>query len=65
MKSADMKYVDQSRAAALLGIPEPDLCRISSEAGLGHLEKAGTKDRWYFTYEELRKICLHAMQQVH
>ena len=65
MKTPETKYVDQGRAAALLGIPEADLCRISREIGLGHKEQDGTKEKRYFTYEELRKICLHAQQHVH
>jgi hypothetical protein len=49
----------------LLGIPEPELCRISSESGLGHTERSGSHEETFFTYEELRQICLISVQQVH
>ena len=65
MNSSVPKYVTQSRAAMLLGIPENELSRISSEAGLGHTEQAGGQQETFFTYEELRKICLMTLQQVH
>lgn len=59
------KYVTQGRAAMLLGIPESELSRISSESGLGHTERAGNQEETFFTYEELRKICLLNVQNVH
>ena len=37
------KYVTQERAALLLGIPEEELSRISSESELGHTERAGNQ----------------------
>jgi hypothetical protein len=51
------KFVTQARASFLLGIPQEDLRRISEESGLGHLERAGNEEEFYFTYEELRRIC--------
>jgi hypothetical protein len=65
MNSSVPKYVTQSRAAMLLGIPENELSRLSSESGLGHTERAGGREETFFTYEELRKICLMTVQQVH
>ena len=65
MNSSIPKYVTQSRAAMLLGIPENELARICSEAGLGHTERAGEEEVTFFTYEELRKICLMTLQEVH
>jgi len=65
MDSQVPKYVTRGRAAVLLGIPERELCRISSESGLGHMERAGDQEEIFFTYEELRKICLLCMHQVH
>ena len=65
------KYVTQARAAFLLGIPEEELGRISNESGLGHKERAGNEQETFFTYEELRQVCMlavhHApeMQKVH
>jgi hypothetical protein len=62
------KYVTQARASFLLGIPETELGRISMESGLGHVERAGNEEETYFTYEELRRICMLAagqMQAVH
>jgi hypothetical protein len=51
------KFVTQARASFLLGIPPEDLRRISEESGLGHLERVGNEEEFYFTYEELRRIC--------
>ena len=65
MNSSVPKYVTQGRAALLLGIPESELSRISSESGLGHTERAGEQEEIFFTYEELRRICLMAVHQVH
>ena len=59
------KYVTQGRAAMLLGMREEELTRISQESGLGHVERAGNQEEIFFTYEELRKICLMAVHQVH
>jgi hypothetical protein len=59
------KFVTQGRAALLLGIPEDELSRISSESGLGHTENAGSQTETFFTYDELRQICLLTTQQVH
>jgi len=52
------KYVTRERAALLLGIPEEELSRISGESELGHTERAGDQEETFFTYEELRQICL-------
>jgi hypothetical protein len=57
MKSTELRYVTQERAAALLGIPENELSRISQESGLGHRERAGNQEEIFFTYQELRQIC--------
>jgi hypothetical protein len=65
MDSPVPKYVTQGRAAMLLGIPENELSRISNESGLGHTERAGDQEETFFTYEELRKICLLTVHQVH
>jgi hypothetical protein len=65
MDSQVPKYVTRGRAAVLLGIPEAEILRISSESGLGHMERAGEQEEIFFTYEELRKICLLCMHQVH
>lgn len=64
MNTSVPKYVTQSRAAVLLGIPESELSRISSESGLGHTERAGDQQETFFTYEELRKICQMTVHQV-
>jgi hypothetical protein len=64
MKNIELRYVTRERAAALLGIPEKELSRISSESGLGHRERAGDQEETFFTYEELRQIC-RMTSQVH
>jgi hypothetical protein len=56
------KYVTQARASYLLGVPVAELSRISHETGIGHMERAGNKEEWFFTYEELQKICVLATQ---
>jgi hypothetical protein len=57
MKNAEFRYVTQERAAALLGMPQDELSRISRESGLGHVERDGNREERFFTYEELRQIC--------
>lgn len=57
--------MEQSRAAALLGIPEEELRQISDQNGLGHKERKGASEETFFTYEELRKICLLSTHRVH
>ncbi len=52
------KFVDQRRAAVLLGVSENELRRISAESGVGRKEKQGCAEQVIFTYEDLRKICL-------
>lgn len=64
MDAPTPKYVPQRRAAMLLGLPEEQLSRISRESGLGHRERTGGQERLFFTYAELRQVCLLAVQQV-
>jgi hypothetical protein len=64
MNSQVPKYVTQGRAALLLGISEDELTRLSNESGLGHRERAGDQEETFFTYEELRKICMLSVHQV-
>ena len=49
----------------LLGIAQNELSSISSESGLGHVERAGDQEETFYTYEELRKICLMTVDHVH
>jgi len=58
------RYVTQARASFLLGIPEAEFRRISKQSGLGRMERAGNEEETYFTYEELRRICMLAAQQM-
>jgi hypothetical protein len=64
MKTQELKYVTRRRAAVLLGLSEQELSRISSESGVGHTEIAGEEEETYFTYQELRQICMLAVHQV-
>lgn len=64
METAEPKYVNQSRAAMLLGMTEKDLCRISRETGFGHKEFVGMHEEYFFTFEELRMICQLTTQTV-
>ena len=65
MKTQELKYVTRRRAAVLLGLSEKELSRLSSESGFGHTEVSGQEEETYFTYEELRQICLLAVSHVH
>lgn len=65
MKSEEIKYVTRRRAAVLLGMTEKELRELSAESGFGHTEKAGSEEETFFTYEELRQICLLAVHHVH
>lgn len=62
MKNQVPKYVTRARAAYLLGLPVEELSRISDENGIGHRERTDTSEEWFFTYEELQKICIFATQ---
>jgi len=64
MKTQELKYVTRRRAAVLLGLTESELSRISIESGFGHQEIAGEEEETYFTYEELRQICVLATRHV-
>jgi hypothetical protein len=65
MKTEEFKYVTRRRAAVLLGLSEQELSRLSSESGFGHTEVSGEEEETYFTYEELRQICMLAVNLVH
>jgi hypothetical protein len=68
MNNQVLKYVTRARASFLLGIPETELSRISKESGLGHVERVGSEEETYFTYEELKRICMltpHQLETVH
>jgi hypothetical protein len=60
-----LKFVTTRRAAVLLGISEEELRRISHESGFGHTEVAGENEDTFFTYEELRQICVLSVNTVH
>ena len=65
MKAHEYKYVTHRRAALLLGLSEQELFDLSSESGLGLKETADGLEEIYFTYEDLRQICVLATQHVH
>ena len=52
--------VDESRAAALLGLPLPDLRWFSRALGVGHKEEVGAAIHTVFTYEELKRLSSEA-----
>jgi hypothetical protein len=58
------KYFTRARASFLIGMPEAELRRISKESGLGRVEHAGNEEETYFTYEELRQICVLAARRM-
>ena len=52
--------IDEYRAAALLGLPLPDLRWFSRMLGLGHMEAIGNATQTVFTYEELKRLSSEA-----
>ncbi len=64
MNGHELKFVTRRRAAVLLGISEAELRRISSESGFGRTEIAGEQEDTFFTYEELRQICVLSVNHV-
>ena len=52
--------IDECRAAALLGLPLPELRWLSRALGLGHQEEMGTVAHTVFTYEELKRLSSEA-----
>src|SRR6266566_151067 len=65
MKTQELKYVTRRRAAVLLGLSEQELSRLSRECGFGRTEVSGQEEETFFTYEELRQICLLTVNHVH
>jgi hypothetical protein len=65
MKAHEFKYVTHRRAALLLGLTEHELVELSSESGLGLHETADGLEEIFFTYEDLRQICVLATHHVH
>jgi hypothetical protein len=65
MQSKQPKFVDQKRAAVLLGVSENELRRISAESGVGRKEKRGRTEQVVFTYEDLRRICQISVARAH
>ena len=62
MNGSIQDHVDERRAAILLGMPQSELRRYSRASGLGHVESDDKGQRVFFTYEELRRICLLVAQ---
>jgi hypothetical protein len=49
--------VNESRAAALLGLSTQKLRRLSAESGLGQLDQESGGTQLIFTYAELYRLC--------
>lgn len=49
--------VNESRAAALLGLSTQKLRRLSAESGLGQLDQESGGNQLVFTYAELYRLC--------
>ncbi len=60
MDANEQSWIDERRAAVLLGLTKTELRRLSRLSGLGHAENIDRSEQMVFTYEELRKICLLA-----
>lgn len=54
------RVIDETRAAALLGVSAEKLRRLHSETGLGRAEQDG-RDQVVFTYAELYRLCRSAV----
>jgi hypothetical protein len=54
-------FVTRPGASLLLGIAEGDLSGIAKKLGLGRSVSAGDQEETYFTYEELQRIRMIAM----
>jgi len=54
------RIVDERRAAALLGLPLPELRWFSRLLGLGHKQEIGNDVQTVFTYEELKQLSSEA-----
>jgi hypothetical protein len=52
--------IDECRAAALLGLPLPELRWFSRALGLGHQEEMGSAAHTVFTYDELKQLSSEA-----
>ena len=63
MQNQVPKYVTRARAAYLLGVSVEEVSRISHDTGIGHRECADNREEWFFTYEELQKICVLTAQE--
>ena len=60
MDANERDRIDERQAAILLGLTTVELRRLSRLSGLGQLEKDHRSEKIFFTYEELRKLCLLA-----
>ncbi len=49
-------FVDEYRAAALLGLPLPELRWFSRVLGLGQNRESGNCTQIVFTYDELKRL---------
>ena len=52
--------IDEHQAAALLGLPIPELRWFSRMLGLGHSDESGSTTQTVFTYEELKRLSSEA-----
>jgi hypothetical protein len=52
--------IDECRAAALLGLPLPELRWFSRTLGLGYQEDMGSVAHIVFTFEELKRLSSEA-----
>jgi len=61
MSEERQKQVNEKRASALLGMSAAEIRRISRLSGIGRVERSEREETLYFTYEELRQLCLLAI----
>jgi hypothetical protein len=53
---APKAFIDEHRAAVLLGLTPPELRWFSRVLGLGHKQEGGDASRTLFTYEDLKRL---------
>lgn len=57
MEAVEERYVNEDRAAFLLGLSAVQLRLLSAETGIGKTQKDKGVEQRVFTYSELYRLC--------
>jgi len=57
MSSKQIRYVDENRAAVLLGLDREQLRRLSEQSGAGKTARRDGSEQRIFTYADLYRLC--------